>query len=435
MLNLVLKPHRSHLRAGSADMQKLFVMLKLIPKAEIAVARPPLAIALVIDTSGSMRGGAPLNKLEQAISAAHLLIDDSRFTPQDQVTVIRFDDDAQTMLPLTPFSQKQAAHEAVDAMRQFSGGTQMARGMSCAQVEMARLPASVAKRVVVLTDGRTADEEQCRVLADNFGGTNTPLVTIGIDAEYNEALLRDLAGASRGRPYHLQNMVQLREILNAEVTSSVKEVVTDLQATFSLVKGVRLDSVTRVYPSLSEVNVSDNTLRLGNIAAGDYTVFVLEFTVSDFERPASRARIAQLGISGHIPGLNRRDELPPHDLFITFTPDETATLSVEEEVLGYVQQKNVDRMVQEAVRVAGTDAGQARNTLQTAVSMTQRMGNTAVAQMLETALDELDRTGSISPATSKTVSLNGRTRTMKTGSVEALENVPSEEEIRRLTGA
>ena len=121
----------------------------------------------------------------------------------------------------------------------------MAKGMSCAQVEMARLPASVAKRVVVLTDGRTADEEQCRVLADNFGGTNTPLVTIGIDAEYNEELLRDLAGSSRGRPYHLQNMVQLREILNAEVTSSVKEVVTDLQATFSLVKGVRLDSVTR----------------------------------------------------------------------------------------------------------------------------------------------------------------------------------------------
>ena len=162
---------------------------------------------------------------------------------------------------------------------------------------------------------------------------------------------------------------------------------------------------------------------------------MLEFTVADFERPASRARIAQLGISGHIPGLNRRDELPPQDLYITFTPDESATLSVEDEVLGYVQQKNVDRMVQEAVRVAGTDAGRARNTLQTAVSMTQRMGNTAVAQMLETALDELDRTGSISPATSKTVSLNGRTRTMKTGSAQALENVPSEEEIRRLTGA
>jgi len=435
MLKVILKPHRSHLKASTADVQKLFVMVKLIPNAEIAVARPPLAVALVIDTSGSMRGGAPLDKLEQAIAAAHLLIDDARFSPQDQVAVIRFDDDAQTMLPLTPFAQKQAAHAAVDSLRKFSGGTQMAKGMSLAQVEMARLPAAVAKRVVVLTDGRTADEELCRSLAENFRSTNTPLVTIGIDAEYNEELLRDLAGASQGRPYHLQNMVQLKEILNSEVASSVKEVVTDLQATFSLVKGVQLDSVTRVYPSLAEVGLSGQSLRLGNIVSGDYTVFVLELTISNFERPASRARIAQIGLSGHVPGLNRRDELPPQDLFVTFTPDESATLTVEDEVLGYVQQKNVDRMVQEAVRVANTDAGQARNTLQAAVGMTQRMGNTAVSQMLETAIDELNRTGTISPGTSKTVALNGRTRTMKTGTMESMENIPSEEEIRRLTGA
>lgn len=434
MLNLILKPHRSCLKAGTSDIQKLFVMLKLIPRSDVAVTRPPLAIALVIDTSGSMRDGAPLNKLEQAITAAHFLIDDGRFSAGDQITVIRFDDDAQTMLPLTPFSQKRAAHEAVNAMREYSGGTQMAKGMSCAQVEMARLPASVAKRVVVLTDGRTVDEEKCRILAHDFGSTNTPLVTIGIDVEYNEGLLRDLADTSGGRPYHLQSMKQLREILGTEVASSVKEVVTDVQATLSLVKGVQLDSVTRVYPSLAEVG-SSAPLRLGNIAAGDYTVFVLEFTITGFERPASRARIAQIGLSGHIPGLGRRDELAPQDLYVTFTPDESATLSVEDEVLGYVQQKNVDRLVQQAVRVAGTDTEQARSTLQTAVNMTQRLGNIPVSQMLESALDELKRTGSISPGTSKTVSLNGRTRTMKTGSVEDMENVPTEEEIRRLTGA
>ena len=55
MLNLVFRPHRAALKSGSTDEQKLFAMLKVMPKGEIAAARPPLAFALVIDTSGSMR--------------------------------------------------------------------------------------------------------------------------------------------------------------------------------------------------------------------------------------------------------------------------------------------------------------------------------------------------------------------------------------------
>lgn len=436
MLNLLFKPHRGSLRAGTADVQKLFAMLKLIPQSDVAGARPPLAFALVIDSSGSMRQGSPLNKLDQAINAAHMLIDDYRLCPDDRVTVIHFDEKAKTLLPLTPLAMKHAAHDAVDGLRKFSGGTHMAKGLRCAIEAMSHLQPQVAKRVVVLTDGQTVDEDSCRNIASEFAAANTPLITIGIDAEYNEVLLRDVAELSQGRPYHLQTMQQLHEILDVEVESSVREVVTDLQMSIELVKGIQLDNVTRVYPSLAEVAMTGAMpYRLGNVVAGDYTVFILEFTIAGFPRPASRARIARLGLSGHIPGLNRRDELAPQDLFVNFTGDETATAHVEPEVLGYVQQKNVDRMVQEAVRLATTNAAGARQTLQAAIGMTQRLGNAGVSQMLTTAINELDRTGTISSGTRKTVSLGARTRTMKTGVGESLEGVPSEEEIRRLTGA
>src|SRR5687768_17643601 len=56
-------------------------------------------------------------------------------------------------------------------------------------------------------------------------------------------------------------------------------------------------------------------------------------------------------------GLGRRDELPPQDLFVDFTTDEAVIAAVDPEVLGYVQQKNVDNMVQEAVRLATVDPG------------------------------------------------------------------------------
>jgi Ca-activated chloride channel homolog len=211
--------------------------------------------------------------------------------------------------------------------------------------------------------------------------------------------------------------------------------VTDVQATVSVVKGVTLDSLTRVYTSLSEVPLTRPPYRLGNIVWDEYTVFVIEFTVAGIARPASRARLAQVGLTGHVPGLGRRDELPPHDLFVTFTTDEAATTAIDQEVMGYVQQKNMDRMVQGAMQQATVDPGRARQTLQVAMGMTQRIGNAAMTLMLHNALDELNKTGTISVHTRKTVALGGRTKTVKAGSTMPLEGGLSQEEIRTLTGA
>jgi Ca-activated chloride channel family protein len=55
VLHLILQPHRENLQARNPEPQKIFVMLKVIPNAATARARPPLALALVVDTSGSMR--------------------------------------------------------------------------------------------------------------------------------------------------------------------------------------------------------------------------------------------------------------------------------------------------------------------------------------------------------------------------------------------
>jgi Ca-activated chloride channel family protein len=467
VLNLAFRPHRVALKSGTTDEQKLFAMLKVMPKGELVGARPPLAFALVIDTSGSMRefadqeraaamvrnrgmsvqsqdagdGSGPAvnlslpTKLDQAIHAAQALINDARLGPEDNVAVIHFDDEAQSLLPLSPLSRKQAALQAADSLRNYSGGTYIAKGLRCAERELAGLPSSVAKRVLLLTDGQTFDEAECRPLAARFAESNTPLIALGVGVEYNEDLLRDLAELSQGRPYHLAQMGQLGDILNDEIGSSVREVVTDLQATVSTVKGVKLSAVTRVYPSLAEAAASGPCYRLGNIATGDYTVFILEFTVSGVARPPSRVRIAQLGLTGHVPGLGRRDELPPQDLFVAFTEDERQVSEVDAEVLGYVQQKNLDRMVQDAVKVAGTDAAKAKQTLQAAVGMTQRIGNSAMTRILQDALNELTHSGTISVGTRKTVALGGRTKTVKTGAAVPLEGVPSPEEIRKMTGA
>lgn len=439
-------------------------MLKLIPEVEVAHARPPLGLALVIDTSASMQEfldqdaaqraalqsgqvgvvshedgrsmrGFSLDlptKLTRAMEAGHQLVDDVRLLPTDQLAIIRFDDDASVLFELAPLSDKQAAHKAIGTLIQFQGGTQMAKGLRLAREELAKVPPQTAKRVILLTDGETFDEDECQKLALQLGTENTPVVAIGVGLEYNENLMRSIADATQGRPYHLQDIGELATILDSEVGSVVREVMTDVRASVAAVKGVGLDRIARVYPSVSEVALGAQPYQLGNIAAGDFTVFVLEFTISGVPRPPSRVRIAQIGLAGDAPGLGRQAELPPMDVFVTFTTDEAAIAEVDDEVLGYVQQLNVDRMMQEAAHLATTDLSRARQTLQLAASMTQRLGNAAATQILNNALDELNSTGTISADTRKTVALGGRTKTVKVG--EIVEGVPSEDEIRRLTG-
>jgi Ca-activated chloride channel family protein len=309
----------------------------------------------------------------------------------------------------------------------------MAKGMRCALEQLAGLPAEVAKRLVLLTDGNTFDEEDCSPLAQELAAGNTPIIAIGIGGEYNDDLMLNLAQVTQGRPYHLREMAQFRDILDKEVGSSSREVVTDLQAHIAVVKGVTLDTFTRVYPSLSEVERSSPPYRLGNIVAGDYTVFILGFTIAGIARPPARTRLAQVGLGGHVPGLGRQDEFPVQELFIAFTTDEAAIAAVDAEVLGYAQQINIDRMVQDAVRHATKDAGRARQTLQAAIGMTRRLENAGMTKMLQNALEELNKTGTISAETRKTVTLGGRTKTVKTGAARPSADL-SDAEIRKLTG-
>ncbi len=68
--------------------------------------------------------------------------------------------------------------------------------------------------------------------------------------------------------------------------------------------------------------------------------------------------------------------------------------------------------------------------------MTQRLGNRSLTVALGRAEEELRGNWTISVGTRKTIKLGARTHTMKVGSPdETPQNVPSQEEIRRLTGA
>jgi Ca-activated chloride channel family protein len=260
-------------------------------------------------------------------------------------------------------------------------------------------------------------------------------VALGVGEEYNEDLLADLASTTHGRPYDFRDMTILPRIFEEELGSATRQVISDVEVTVRTVRDVKLVSASRVYPSLAELDPSTSPLKVGSLEAGDHTVFILELDVP--ARPAVRARLAQVGVTYCLAAERYRGEVAPVDLPIEFTTDQALAATVDAEVMGYVQQRNLDNLVRQAAAQAETNPEQARKTIQLARSMTQRLGNRGMTVALGKAADELDRNGTIAVGTRKTIKLGARTQTMKVGGPDdaVADNVPSQEEIRRLTGA
>jgi Ca-activated chloride channel family protein len=439
-------------------VQKLFVMLKLTPSADAAGARPRVDLAVVIDTSGSMREPAPgttpetipiapitvdgqtynatyrgPSKLDVVTDATRRLLDSPHLEPADRVSLIQFDDNSQVLAAGDVGAERARLLAAVERLHEFSGGTQMARGLANAESQLRGRPDG-ARTVLLLTDGRTIDEDDCRQSAGELAGLGARVVALGIGEEYNEDLLAALCEVTRGRPYDFRDLTVLPGIFEAELGSATRQVVADVEVSVKLVRDVRLVAATRVYPSVADLEPARMPLRAGSLEAGDTTVIILELDVP--ERPPIRARMAQIGVTYRVPARAYRGEVPPIDLPIEFTDEEALAAAVDPEVMGYVQQRNVDNLVRQATAQARTNPEQAAKTLQIARSMTRRLGNHGLTVALGRAEDELRGSGTIALGTQKTIKLGARSRTVKVGGPdEAPPNVPSAEEIRRLTGA
>ncbi len=457
MLNVTIKPHRPYLRA-TAGQQKLFVMLKMLPMPEAVRGRPRVNLAAVVDTSGSMREPAPgpdpeliptdpvtvdgktynatfkgASKLDVVVDAARRLVESSHLQPDDLISLIQFDDQSRVVASGQAVQDREALLDAIGRLSEFSGGTQMAPGLRNAEAEL-RKQADATLTVLLLTDGLAIDEDECRRAAAALAELRARIVALGIGEEYNEDLLAELCNITQGKPYDFRDMTTLPQIFESELGSATRQVVSDVQLTVKTVRDVQLVSAARVYPSLADLDAAQVPLQLGSLEAGDHTVFILELDVP--ERPAVRARLAQIGITYQVPARAYRGEVPPVDLPVEFTAEEALTAAVDDEVMGYVQQRNVDNLVRQASVQAGTNPEQAAKTLQVARSMTQRLGNRGMTVALGKAEDELRAGGTISAGTRKTIKLGARTQTMKMGGPDDVpDNVPSQDEIRRLTGA
>lgn len=435
-----ITPHREFLPADTAD-QRLFMMLKLRPSHDIAGSRPSTTFVFIIDTSGSMYEivEAGKSKIEIVMASLSGLINSGRLTQSDRIAIIQFDNQASTLIGLTPATEIGQIQSAISRLTEFSGGTCMRRGMNEA-LNLLKNQTMTSRRALIFTDGATFDEFECRELAQEFAKNGIPITALGV-GDYEEDLLTYLSDNTGGNCFNViensQNVVgqnipinQLPQTIFEQAQQAQLEVINNLKLNIRTVQGVELLRVTRVYPDQADFPLTQQPYPIGVAMANDETIFILEFSVDS--RAGSRVRIAQLGLTYDIPGQNRTGELPPQNVVIQFVIGGGAA-QVDQEVMGYVQQRNIAQLVGDATKVAESNPQQAEKLLETAKRLTVKIGNQAMLESLNGAQNELRKTQKISSETRKTVKMGAKGKTVKMDGGD-INSQLSEEQIRKLSG-
>lgn len=178
--------------------------------------RPPLNLALAVDTSGSMSGDA----MDWTITGLLSMVD--ALEPGDLVTLVDFDTDAEVLIEhAVAGDDDDALIAAINSLR-AEGGTNIHGGLAQAYDAVAEVAiAGMQNRVILLSDGvatsGNTSSSDILDLAEAAASEGIGLTTIGMGDSFDIDLMRDLAEEGAGAFYFLEDPSAVEEVFVEEV--------------------------------------------------------------------------------------------------------------------------------------------------------------------------------------------------------------------------
>ena len=171
---------------------------------------PSLALALVIDRSGSMAG----EKMELAKEAARATAE--VLSPDDALLVIGFDSVAERFVPLQSAGNRASIQRDIGRLSP-RGGTAIFPALDAAFQDLMASHAA-HRHVILLTDGQTG-ESGLPELTSAMRAEGLTVTTVGVGTDVNRTLLSELADLGGGRSYFTTDPSSVPRIFLSEATS------------------------------------------------------------------------------------------------------------------------------------------------------------------------------------------------------------------------
>ncbi|MDU9049090.1 MAG: VWA domain-containing protein [Candidatus Electrothrix sp. Rat3] len=227
--------------------------------------RLPLNLALVIDTSGSMRDE---NKLDSVKQAAIALV--NRLQPEDRLAIVSYDTQAKVVLPSSPVRVDQETRWLIQSLR-ADGGTNLGAGLIEGYHQLREFAGpKIISRVLLLSDGKanvgiTSSAELSHMVLQE-ADIGISLSTFGVGLDFNEDLMAALSESGRGMYYFIDRPESMEAILAKEFNSVEQLVAADIKATITLSPDFLIE---QVFANTFEVNGNTVSVRFGDLAAGE----------------------------------------------------------------------------------------------------------------------------------------------------------------------
>lgn len=229
--------------------QLAYAYFEVRPGTAAANIRLPLNFSLVLDRSGSMYG-EKINQLRQAVKS---LI--GQLQPNDYISVVTFNSRTEIIVKATTVHNPGDLRRRIDKL-DADGGTTMAPAIKAGLDEIAKyMGPDKASRLILLTDGQTNGEDDCRRRADEAGNMGIPLIALGLGSDWNEELLMDLGKRSGllGNAGQIKRPDQINAIFQ-DVLTEMKVVAQNLSFRLLMVQGLEARRIWQVIPLIKDVS-------------------------------------------------------------------------------------------------------------------------------------------------------------------------------------
>jgi Ca-activated chloride channel family protein len=319
--------HRSSI-AVQGESAASYALIKLIPSGLGNVTKSmPLNLALVLDMSGSMyeEDGTSISRLKRVQDAAISAL--SKLKSEDTMAIVAFANNALVVLPPTSVADKAKIETAIRNIENNDidpGGTAMNDGMRIALEEVEKIagPGKLSQ-VLVLTDGETSGEQDCRTLAQRAAEKKIHLTMMGVGLDWKANLIKDLAKISEGKWYYIDvnQAAEAERIFVEEFEQLAATAFMNVEVHLRPMKDIKIKRTRQVVPEIKELQMTEPEDRhlvahLGTLQKDQSSRLILDLSLP--KRPDGKFVIAQLEVTYDL-GFGARESTGLIPLEITYT--------------------------------------------------------------------------------------------------------------------